>query len=842
MFVEKNEASPLLDTEGVVLGIYYHLWLKDHHGNSCDVNLPHTVIFHNSKPQSWYFTSLKQNKLMKKRQSQLQSHSMSEAFTSGQQQEVSAWFSGVMTRLESTAQNRERRIGSLNKDGDGEEGDNEDLALEYLSPERAKSVLEQGPSGLARKEEVHDGVLQRFVEPREERDSLIRVVWSPNAAFFEKRTNRSRLAASEHLPQVPFQERIATYLGSIMSHDNLTITDGVLKTRLEQQCKAIALHLRDVSKGSTQVARMELYFKIDVNNRIWFLYCYSMRLSKILPLRALFGDNAEEGGLYEIKDLFQSEQVHVAELQQQATDDLEGDYEFLCCMTGKMFPIAQRIKVTYKQLIQHWFTTSAQLAEENERLNSMDTIPPAIKRSNPSLSRDFYLQQRSQPMFLQNSAFVCPEAARLLSRETLKELTRSYSAAHRPYSAGMSTHVTDRHLRKEVGSSFRPISAHTGFIPPPRHPSATLTHPTLLNAPTPLLPQHPTGAIPRQHQQQIRSRQRAMSASVPSQRGGILIPSALMPKSVTQPLGLMDRVGLQSISEGQVIESAKRSLCSASMSKASATNKVPSLSIWSKSARTGGHQLSIWSKSARTGGHQLQDLEQSTDAPPASSSPYARPALLSLEVQRPSLTTNEAETLRELSEAYSQAENLTQELLLKANSFLRSGTTGLIPPSGVGALRSSSAHVRRSGGNNGQVKSSFAIPSWQKTSPIFNKSIQPVGWLVNSAFIDEEEEEIEEGAAVEHLRPKTSVGINSCATVLTATLGAIGQTEVERKRSDATALLVGSSATWDSTQRVYQKPEMKLWSPECSEIMQNVQNDFLTDAEAELLAEVLHGV
>jgi hypothetical protein len=55
-----------------------------------------------------------------------------------------------------------------------------------------QGVLEQGPGSQLGKEEIHDGVLQRFVEPREERDSIIRVIWSPTAALFEKRTNRYR--------------------------------------------------------------------------------------------------------------------------------------------------------------------------------------------------------------------------------------------------------------------------------------------------------------------------------------------------------------------------------------------------------------------------------------------------------------------------------------------------------------------------------------------------------------------------------------------------------------------------------------------------------------------------
>lgn len=87
------------DTEGsVVWGLYFHLWKKTHKGNPCpDINLPHTVmqdlvhicfsqyvqrcthatcmtvhagcmqvLYQDSRPIAWYFTSLKENKVCEK--------------------------------------------------------------------------------------------------------------------------------------------------------------------------------------------------------------------------------------------------------------------------------------------------------------------------------------------------------------------------------------------------------------------------------------------------------------------------------------------------------------------------------------------------------------------------------------------------------------------------------------------------------------------------------------------------------------------------------------------------------------------------------------------------------
>ena len=57
------DKGPLLSTEGLVTGLYHHLWMKNQAGESCDVNLPHTVVYQDSQPVAWYFTSAKEGKV-----------------------------------------------------------------------------------------------------------------------------------------------------------------------------------------------------------------------------------------------------------------------------------------------------------------------------------------------------------------------------------------------------------------------------------------------------------------------------------------------------------------------------------------------------------------------------------------------------------------------------------------------------------------------------------------------------------------------------------------------------------------------------------------------------------
>ncbi|EFJ40056.1 hypothetical protein VOLCADRAFT_100201 [Volvox carteri f. nagariensis] len=106
--------------------------------------------------------------------------------------------------------------------------------------------------------------------------------------------------------------------------------------------------------------------------------------------------------------------------------DASGGGRFLCVLTGEMYPAAtERYDVTYKQLLQHWFSLASQLPNEGDRLRAMDTIPLAIRRANPSLTREWYLRVRSQPTFLYRTAPVCVEAAAQITGMALEDLQRA---------------------------------------------------------------------------------------------------------------------------------------------------------------------------------------------------------------------------------------------------------------------------------------------------------------------------------------------------------------------------------------------------------------------------------
>ncbi|KAJ9509873.1 hypothetical protein QJQ45_011535 [Haematococcus lacustris] len=223
-----------------------------------------------------------------------------------------AWFSGNMTRLTTVSKKkckspRQHTEEQLHLHPPPKE--KEQASFEFLTSDRVEQLT--APSQYsATVEQIYDGLLQKFVPPREAHDAMVRAVWSPSACVCERRTSRHPLldtriplcdrAASFHdnnfcrymwhvaqmnandnaqdrqLQQVRLQpscpslgppfEPHQKYLLGLTTHQALP-PGTVLVQRLIKQCDSVVSHLKEVSGGALVVARMELYFKVDTSSR-----------------------------------------------------------------------------------------------------------------------------------------------------------------------------------------------------------------------------------------------------------------------------------------------------------------------------------------------------------------------------------------------------------------------------------------------------------------------------------------------------------------------------------------------------------------------------------------------
>eukprot|EP00198_Chlamydomonas_reinhardtii_P010086 XP_001699423.1 predicted protein [Chlamydomonas reinhardtii] len=458
----------LVDVEdGIVVGLYHFLWLKDGKGRPCpEVNIPHTIIYANGRPVVWYFTSGKDRCIKRKHKSTISNPAINDAFAPPPKASMEGY--GGEASLDNNASNG--AWGGLNstapagsggqksgKDRPGITVELVDEAKEWFSQETLREVVPPGAVVVHGVAALHEGVLQKFVQPRGQHYFSLRATWSPNACVVERRTAKSKI----NDPRVPLSERLAGFDSPVWLSDHTVITGSVLQGTVSRMCDNIAAHLADVSKGEVRVLRMVLFFAVDEANRIWLTHASTLRTQRpreeavlaglargnsqrqhgsgggaglyhavqpqhALHLRALDGGmpGAEPGEGLDLpapSPAFASARAAAGEDE----DDASSSGRFLCVLTGEMYSGSVRCDVTYKQLLQHWFSLASQLPNEGDRLRAMDTIPLAIRRANPSLTREWYLRVRSQPNFLYRTAPVCAEAAGQLTGMALEELQRT---------------------------------------------------------------------------------------------------------------------------------------------------------------------------------------------------------------------------------------------------------------------------------------------------------------------------------------------------------------------------------------------------------------------------------
>ncbi|KAG2436641.1 hypothetical protein HXX76_006169 [Chlamydomonas incerta] len=334
-----------------------------------------------------------------------------------------------------------------------------DEAKEWFSRETLREVVPPGAVVVHGVAALHEGVLQKFVQPRGQHYFSLRATWSPNACVVERRTAKSKI----NDPRVPLSERLAGFDSPVWLSDHTVITGSVLQGTVSRMCDNIAAHLADVSKGEVRALRMVLYFAVDEANRIWLTHASTLRTQRPREEAVLAGlargnsqrQHGSGGGAGHHHAAHHQQPLHLramdggmrggepgagldlpapspafASARAAARDDEDEDGasssgRFLCVLTGEMYPASARCDVTYKQLLQHWFSLASQLPNEGDRLRAMDTIPLAIRRANPSLTREWYLRVRSQPNFLYRTAPVCADAAGQLTGTALEELQRT---------------------------------------------------------------------------------------------------------------------------------------------------------------------------------------------------------------------------------------------------------------------------------------------------------------------------------------------------------------------------------------------------------------------------------
>lgn len=252
-------ASPLpLEGDGWIENLFYFLWCKDDFGAGPRIFIPHTVVYRATQPSAWYFTSLRTGKIKKKSTVNVNNVQIEHTFAKNKSStDIVAYYMYLQPSASSPASNSE----------DSPRGQ---AIIEYFDIEMLRTFL-------YKREKTHNGMLQKFVLPKGTGSATIRAIWSPKICLLERRVNLKNLYDKRY----GVYDRGVTFDGPDLYSRSEPVRGAMLPGEVQTLCETVVDHVTQVSYHKYRISRMVLHLRSDADDRLWLLWCSSLRLVKL---------------------------------------------------------------------------------------------------------------------------------------------------------------------------------------------------------------------------------------------------------------------------------------------------------------------------------------------------------------------------------------------------------------------------------------------------------------------------------------------------------------------------------------------------------------------------------
>mmetsp|Transcript_42098 Transcript_42098/g.51074 ORF Transcript_42098/g.51074 Transcript_42098/m.51074 type:complete len:853 (+) Transcript_42098:117-2675(+) len=380
------EATPLADADGCVETLYNYLWQKNSQGLSCPgVHVPETVVYKYRQPAYWFFTSSQDRQLKKKNRVNIVNARIFDSFT----KRKSAQYQGVDVCSYHI-------YSSENDDGTPHgrhETPNDITTIEYFDEASFKQFLFHG-------EKTSNGVLQKFIPAKGEYQTVIRATWSPQVCLLERRVNNYKLRDKA----VEMFERCVTFDGQEHLSTSSPLTGSSFAAQIQFVCNSIVEHVYEVSNRRYRISRMICNFKLDADNKLWFLWCSSLRLAKNdQTARPAQPVNLNPNFVVKPKSRFL--------IQPKKGPPVLQHMYFKCPGCREVHEVRNKYEVTYKAVLQHWEKLQGEQSKARKQFaitgNKSIEMPPILATCEPRLTQEKFEVVRSDPTFLYRNASMC---------------------------------------------------------------------------------------------------------------------------------------------------------------------------------------------------------------------------------------------------------------------------------------------------------------------------------------------------------------------------------------------------------------------------------------------------
>ncbi|KAF1328317.1 hypothetical protein FI667_g6932, partial [Globisporangium splendens] len=291
-----------LEGDGLIENLFYFLWCKDDFGAGPRIYILHTVLYKFTHPSAWYFTSLKSGKIKKKSKVNLNNIQIEREFTKKRSP------TDIVANYIYFA-------SSVSGDSSNPSGN---ATIEYFDTDGLRDFL-------YKREKAHNGMLQKFICLLERRVNLKNV--------YDKRHN--------------IYERGVTFDGVDMYSRPEPVRGAMLPDEVQLLCEQIVDHVTQVSYHKYRISRMVLHLKSDADDKLWLLWCSSLRLlhvnvTEAAPIRPLDIVNDAQ-----VPDFVQFRN------NTSVADDKRAGFA-RCMSCGQLLEQKKLLATTYKAVLDHF--------------------------------------------------------------------------------------------------------------------------------------------------------------------------------------------------------------------------------------------------------------------------------------------------------------------------------------------------------------------------------------------------------------------------------------------------------------------------------------------------------
>lgn len=232
--------------------LMFHIWRPDAASGRCcpNVALPETVICRWSRPFYWYFTS-ETGEILRKAKAKVSFDSVHKHFSKRLSR------SGLVAQYLAFGNNKDMTA-----------------TVEFLAAEGFTDLME-------RRNKAMSAIIQLWVEPRHNYNSLIKVIWSPQFCLIERKRNLLTLDD----PEADFYDKLVTYEGLEHCSETEAVASPSLVGSIQLACLSISEHIKKLTGGNVLITTMTLYFKEGSKGKLWLLLCTHLKLYDIHKAR-----------------------------------------------------------------------------------------------------------------------------------------------------------------------------------------------------------------------------------------------------------------------------------------------------------------------------------------------------------------------------------------------------------------------------------------------------------------------------------------------------------------------------------------------------------------------------